>query len=309
MLWTAFISVILVLLNFPVAADYQEHRLKDELTRAASEGNLEKIRSLIADGADVNCCKEMGNGTPLMCAAFRGKPEAVKLLLDLGADHTLENKQGQTALFMAVSACNTEGSLKAAQILLEAGADLNVIDKAGNKAWFRAYAVPKHIFAACKPMRQLLFKYSKRRKQDAESMGSNLSRGYQGIMNIVLNHAMTDPEEMEMVLAAGGDINCCRDSNDGTPLMHAAFLKQLESVRLLLDLGADVNLQDRDGRTALNRAILGCNDKKRSLPVVELLLQRGADPTIKDREGKTPLASVHLDGCPEMRQLLGKYKR
>jgi hypothetical protein len=85
-----------------------------------------------------------------------------------------------------------------------------------------------------------------------------------------------------------------------TPLMAAAGLgttepleeageepEALEAVKLLLDLGADINAVDDNGDTAMHGAAYGAYPT-----VVNLLAQRGADPQIwkeKNKFGRTPL--------------------
>ena len=69
---------------------------------AASKGHTEMMRLLIDNDAYID--SESPNGTtPLMMAAFFATPKAVKLMLEEGADPTLQNKDGQTALDMALS--------------------------------------------------------------------------------------------------------------------------------------------------------------------------------------------------------------
>jgi len=310
-------SLILVFLNLPADAQSPKTKppdvqnpLNQKLVDASSNGNIAEMKNLIAEGADVNCCKDGGKGTPLMIAAFHAQAEAVRLLLNSGADISLQDRDGKTALHKATAQCQPEG-LKAVEMLLEGGADLNDEDRNGYRPWFWSFHVPQHMYRQCKPMRQLLFKYSKRReglKSNHSTAQSNPS-SYQKAMDLILTYQVGDIEEMEMLVAAGADVNCCRTQGNGTPLMKAAFHRDVEAVRFLLSSGADANLQDRDGRTALHKVLLMCMDKKTALPVAELLLQHGADLTIKDREGKTPLDSVSLGSCPEMQQLVRKYKR
>ena len=52
---------------------------------AAPQPSVEKVRSLIDAGADVNAADEDGD-TALMNAAWNGHVETVKLLLEAGAD-------------------------------------------------------------------------------------------------------------------------------------------------------------------------------------------------------------------------------
>ena len=71
---------------------------------AASRGHIAMMRLLLDKSAYIDAESPNGN-TPLMMAAYYGKsPLAVKLLLEEGADPTITNKNGNTALDLALSA-------------------------------------------------------------------------------------------------------------------------------------------------------------------------------------------------------------
>ncbi|MBN3310849.1 ANR55 protein, partial [Amia calva] len=97
--------------------------------------------------------------------------------------------------------------------------------------------------------------------------------------------------------AANGDVNtltaiiredpsileCC-DSEGSTPLMHAVSGRQVDTVKLLLKMGASINTQDACGRTSLSLAtylgwLEGC----------VCLLRNGAKQNIADKNGRLPL--------------------
>ncbi|MBT3470735.1 MAG: ankyrin repeat domain-containing protein, partial [Opitutae bacterium] len=62
------------------------------LHMAAARGHAEKVKLLIAAGADLNQRKDIdAHETPLLEAAFMGQPETVKLLLDSGANASLRD--------------------------------------------------------------------------------------------------------------------------------------------------------------------------------------------------------------------------
>ena len=92
------------------------------ITTAASQGDAEKVRTLIGKGANVNAMSVEG-ATGLMYAATKGHVEVVKLLLAANADVNARsrNKESWTALMCAVSGGNTE----IVRMLLEKGADAN----------------------------------------------------------------------------------------------------------------------------------------------------------------------------------------
>ncbi|XP_061464531.1 ankyrin repeat domain-containing protein 55 [Rhineura floridana] len=121
----------------------------------------------------------------------------------------------------------------------------------------------------------------------------------------------TDEIDLTLVYqaAANGDINtltaviredpsileCC-DSDGCTPLMHAISGRQLDTVKLLLKMGANINTQDACGRTSLSLAtylgwLEGCVS----------LLRNGAKQNIPDKNGRLPLHAATAD--PSIRLL------
>lgn len=52
---------------------------------AAIYGNVPAIEFLVGHGADIHCREPTNNSTPLHGACWHNKPEAVRLLLQLGA--------------------------------------------------------------------------------------------------------------------------------------------------------------------------------------------------------------------------------
>ncbi|XP_072215665.1 ankyrin repeat domain-containing protein 55 isoform X2 [Excalfactoria chinensis] len=109
--------------------------------------------------------------------------------------------------------------------------------------------------------------------------------------------------------AANGDVNtltaviredpsileCC-DSEGCTPLMHAVSGRQVDTVKILLKMGANINTQDACGRTSLSLATyLGWLDGCVSL------LRNGAKQNIPDKNGRLPLHAATAE--PDVRLL------
>lgn len=91
-----------------------------ELIIAAEAGDLETVKTCIANGADVNF---MGpNSAALHCAAFNGHEAIVQLLLDHKADSNLVDNQEFTPLQLAVS----KQLESISKLLIANGADLHV---------------------------------------------------------------------------------------------------------------------------------------------------------------------------------------
>jgi uncharacterized protein len=72
---------------------------------------------------------------------------------------------------------------------------------------------------------------------------------------------------------------------------------------LLLKYGADPNVRDRQGRTALDIAILWC-----LTDTVKLLLLNGADPNLPAKNGKTPLMKAAILGLRDARPMQHKLQ-
>ncbi|CAK9298923.1 unnamed protein product [Gordionus sp. m RMFG-2023] len=74
------------------------------------------------------------------------------------------------------------------------------------------------------------------------------------------------------------------DSDNNTPLLLASQLGNVKMVKALLSKGADANLANNLGKTAISYAA-----QKGSTDIVKTLLKSGADPNLKDAHGNTPL--------------------
>lgn len=98
---------------------------------------------------------------------------------------------------------------------------------------------------------------------------------------------MGDETLVTALLEAGANPNVCDPAvkSDGSsgyaPLMWAANRGHVGALRLLLDAGANANIQCTLGWTAIMTA--------QSFEVIELLLDRGADPNIKNNEGRNSI--------------------
>jgi hypothetical protein len=100
------------------------------LWMATRDGDLTKVRDLIASGADVNQTDKDGI-TPLMICAREGEPadlEIAHALLAAGANPNHQDKKGETPLITAVK----YGRVDTMQILLTSGANVNLVDNEGN---------------------------------------------------------------------------------------------------------------------------------------------------------------------------------
>lgn len=98
---------------------------------------------------------------------------------------------------------------------------------------------------------------------------------------------------VEILLAAGADPDAAQNHRRSTPLHYAAdgFItgpvwdgkRQVDTIRVLLDHGADIHRPDMNGATPLHRAV-----RTRCAAAVKYLLEAGADPKSRNRTGNTP---------------------
>ena len=100
---------------------------------AAVYGNIEILRCLLENGADINAVTHLDQNyyTPLMMAINYNHSDAVTFLIDQGADVNLQAKTGATALHHAVWTFET--SLEIVSSLIKNGADVNA--RGGINKW------------------------------------------------------------------------------------------------------------------------------------------------------------------------------
>ena len=112
--------------------------------------------------------------------------------------------------------------------------------------------------------------------------------------------AFGNVETLKLLLDAGADVNA-RNDFDATALLWGA--RDPEKSRLLIEHGANVNACSKQGRTPLMLASLRPGGSE----TVALLLEKGADPKVKDGRGDTALGLAATIGEVEtMRLLLAK---
>ena len=87
------------------------------------------------------------------------------------------------------------------------------------------------------------------------------------------------------------DANHTQTGNDKTALIDAARSGSKKGVEVLLNAGADINVQDSEGTTALHAAA-----SEGDFTITELLLASGAQTSITDDNDNTPL-DLALDGA------------
>lgn len=244
---------------------------------AAHWNEVDLASELIGAGADVGAANDLGV-TPLMLAAANGSLPLVELFLAAGAEPDAARPTGDTALMFAARA----GSVEVVRRLAAAGANPNARTAGGHTAlmWAAAEAhadVAQALIdqgAALVDVRTAATPFVARRRRPRR--GPILLREGEA----------ANPAEFPR----DGETDPPRTAGGFTPLLYAVLAGDGDTVRVLLDAGADVNDASPDGVSALMLALT-----KRHEELALLLLDRGADPNY-DRRDAARIAPARAGG-------------
>ena len=113
-----------------------------------------------------------------------------------------------------------------------------------------------------------------------------------------------DVEMLKIALEGGASARNVTSRYDGTALIAAAHLGNVESVRVLIAAKAPLNHINNLGWTALMEAIVLGNGGRKHTDTVKALVEGGADVNIADRQKITPLQHARRRGYVEMARIL-----
>jgi ankyrin repeat protein len=293
----------------------------NELKREKDRFGLEGVLTILPHGS----------WTPLMYAARQGSLDAARTLVDAGANLNLTDLDRTTALLFAI----INGHYDTAAMLTEKGADPNLADPAGMTALYAAvdmstlgevYGHPGRPstdkLTALDLMKVLLAHGANPNAvlktptlQRAHTPGEpTLNEGSTPLMRAAKNG---DSATIRLLLDHGADPNI-RAKNGTTALMFAAGLgfgtgtfandyatpgELLESVKVLVAAGAEVNAVSGAGETPLHYSAQASDD------IVKFLAEKGAKLDAKDKQGRTPVEMAlgvglhgHAGGPPTVRE-------
>lgn len=183
------------------------------------------------------------------------------------------------------------GNLTAVTRELQKGQDPNVVDSTGNSPIAIAIRNGKPAIVAA-----LLAAKVDANGVDADGRSLlHLAVGYQQI------------PIAKLLLAHGAKVDAreTKGLSDGqTPLFTAIVFGDLEMVKLLLDSGADPNVEDARFEAPINYAISMASDKTPALQIARLLLDRKADVNHRGWDGVTPLILASSSGNLSLVKLL-----
>jgi ankyrin repeat protein len=257
---------------------------------ASVNGDPAIIEALLEGGASPNERLPLGR-TPLMTASRTGNVAAMKVLIDHGADvNAKETLRGTSALMWAAD----EAHPAAVQFLIERGADINARSNPAPRG--RGPALGK----ANDPRKQVAAQgaaLAAGRALDLTQLSQiRDANGLQGQPGVLPTQpgAVQAPRAVDEAAPpqddqgdAGGGFGRRPPPNDGgalTPLIYAARSNDLESVKVLLAAGADVNQISGYGWSPL---LVAAQNRYYKLGVY--LLERGANPNLANKGGWTPL--------------------
>ncbi|KAK0414596.1 hypothetical protein QR680_011518 [Steinernema hermaphroditum] len=251
-----------------------EHRNGGDYTPlalAASGGHVNVMETLITAGAHVDAMTESKMRiTPLMMAAMNGKEEAVKRLLQYGADmHVQIEGNKNTALQLAAA----KGRTGVVKLLLE---EQNI------GRWKPGSSTKPSPF------------------NNHFNLEHRNGNGYTALMEAAREGHV---EIGRLLLHWGGDPNTVAATTArDTALSFAAEKGPVEFVESLLDCGAYINAQVRKNCTPLWIACCAGN-----ADVVKLLIEHEADVNQPDARGVTPLMIAFKKGHVDVVQGLVKH--
>jgi ankyrin repeat protein len=218
---------------------------------AVDRTEYEVAEALIAKKANVNATNEFGV-SPLTEAARLSNARLVKMLLAAGAKVDSANPDGETALMTAISG----GDFSVVELLVNAGANVNTVEKFHNQTPLMYAAAANR--NASKMVKLLLSKGADVKPRalysDWPSQVTSEPRAqYRSVggLNALLYAARNGCYPcVEDLIAAGADVNL--PTPEGiTPLMIALDNQHNDVAKLLMDKGANLNVWDWWGRTAL----------------------------------------------------------
>ena len=223
-----------------------------EFAIAIESGDLDTIKSLISGGAKADTIIDYGEHkiTPLMKAAWDGQMEIAQFLLDSGADVNAVDESGESPLYSAIK----RGRVEITQLLVDRGAKVNIKD-------IRQFT-PLTVAAAAGEIEII---------KTLVKAGADLKAETYGLTPLMFAAASRKPEPVRLLVELGAPVNQASSMSGQTVLIAAIYSGDLNMVKTLIDLKANVNFKTKDGDTPLKAAAKGDQ-----MDMIEVLKAAGA---------------------------------
>ena len=236
---------------------------------AARESSVESAESLLAAGANVNDTGADGS-TALAVAALSGQSAVAQLLIEHGADLNAAGG-GYAPLHATV----LRGELNLAESLMAHGADVNVRLTRATQARrsLDDYAFDRKLIGATPFMLAA-------RDGEAAFMRAFAAAGADTSIGL--------PDgSPPLAVAARGEqhFRTAQTGGVGQPSPRVLDQRALAAVKVVVELGADVNGADQSGNSAMHVAA-----QKRFEGIIRFLAEQGAHLDVKNQFGDTPVA-------------------
>jgi ankyrin repeat protein len=302
------------------------------LMTAARTGRVGPVKALLDAGAKADA-KDRKDQTALMWAAAGGHAAVVELLVTAGADVRARLKSGFTPLLFAAR----EGRIDVVRALLKAGVDANEVIQTANRGsgyaakngvsalilavenghfelamtLVKAGANPNDQRSGFTPLHTLTWVRKPNRGDDPDGQppptGSGNLSSLQFVRQLVAHGADVNTR-LEKGASGRGKLT----TTGATAFLLASKTADLPYMRLLVELGADPLLPNKDGCTPLIAAAgIGClapdeeaGTEPEALAAVEYLLSLGADVNTVEQNGETAMHGAAYKSLPKMVQLL-----
>ena len=232
---------------------------------ASRTGNVEAMKVLLDRGADVNAKETLRGTTPLMWAADEAHPAAVQLLIQRGADIKARSnpapRGGGPALGKANDPRKAVAAQGAALAAREASPDLGALNALANgqRRW-------------------------RPRQRGGGRGGGRAAWRRSGAARPAMPATIRRRRCGRRRFGGGADDRNRTTAAALTPLVYAARANDVESVKVLLAAGADVNQVTGYGWSPLLVAT-----QNRYYKLGAFLLDHGADPNLANKGGWVPL--------------------
>eukprot|EP01032_Pedospumella_encystans_P014831 gene14831-17009_t len=224
------LDIVNLLLQYPVQLNLKNNTGFTALIIAAARNYTDICAALLDHGANVNMKDKIGESA-LQWAAYYNHLPTVHLLFDRGAKPSQRNQDGETALSWATS----KGHAAVVSVLLNAGADVNTKDSGGYSPLMIA-ARAGYTEIVRELLQQTQIKLNSTNLCSASALSYACEEGHTDIVALLLQH---------------GAFPNKRGMDETTPLMLAVQAKCAKCVYTLLQHGADRDLANVDGKTAL----------------------------------------------------------